>query len=66
MDITLNGKPETIESETTVAALIESKGLADKACAAEVNGALVPKADHAGTVIGEGDHVELVTLVGGG
>lgn len=66
MDITLNGKAESIEDDTTVAALIEARGLADKACAAEVNGVLVPKAQHDQTAITEGDRVELVTLVGGG
>ncbi|MEM9065999.1 MAG: sulfur carrier protein ThiS [Planctomycetota bacterium] len=66
MQITLNGEPHEIDTGATVAALIEARGLADKACAAEVNGALVPKAQHGETVIGEGDRVELVTLVGGG
>jgi len=66
MDITLNGQTETIEDNTTVASLIEARGLADQACAAEVNGVLVPKAQHAETSLTEGDRVELVTLVGGG
>ncbi|MEM1330187.1 MAG: sulfur carrier protein ThiS [Planctomycetota bacterium] len=62
----VNGEQREVPEGTTLAGLIESSGLGGKACAAEVNKELVPKASHSDTVLAEGDRVELVTLVGGG
>lgn len=50
----------------TVAALLAELGLAGQAVAVEVNQAVVPKKQHAQTVLKQGDKLELVTLVGGG
>ena len=66
MRVLVNGEERELAGGTTVADLIEREGLAGSPCAAEVNKALVPKRDHASTVLEEGDRVELVTLVGGG
>jgi len=66
MRITINGEAREVPEGTTVAALIRDLGLLKAACAAEVNRALVPKRDHERTELREGDHIELVTLVGGG
>jgi sulfur carrier protein len=46
--------------------LIESLGMGQQAVAAEVNGKLVRRALHEATTLQNGDHVELVSLVGGG
>lgn len=64
--VTVNAQPRTVPDGTTVAGLIEDAGLAGSACAAEVNGILVPRARHADRLLRAGDRVELVTLVGGG
>ncbi len=66
MRIKINDKEQTIPEETTVAQLIIQLGLSGKACAAEVNTKLIPKAKHESHTLSEGDRVELVTLVGGG
>jgi sulfur carrier protein len=66
MQITINGQQETIDDGLTVAALLDARGLANKPCAVEVNRSLVPKAEHAGRELREGDSLEIVTLVGGG
>ena len=66
MQILVNGSPERVPEDTTIADLVALKGLSGAACAAEVNRSLVPKRDHADRRLAEGDHVELVTLVGGG
>lgn len=66
MQIDLNGKPRPITGGTTVSKLIEELGLANQACAVEVNKRLVRKAQHAEHELADGDHVEIVTLVGGG
>ena len=66
MQIMLNGKAHETDPATTISALIEELGLADQACAVEVNKNLVTKANHQTHTLAEGDSVELVTLVGGG
>jgi sulfur carrier protein len=66
MRLMVNGEEREVADGATVADLIESSGLADAACAAEVNKSFVPKRDHATTTLTEGDRIELVTLVGGG
>ncbi|MEM9167143.1 MAG: sulfur carrier protein ThiS [Planctomycetota bacterium] len=66
MQITLNGEPYDVAEGTTLEGLIATLGLADAACAAEVNGSVVPKHQHPQSALQPGDTVELVTLVGGG
>jgi sulfur carrier protein len=66
MRVMVNGEAREVEPGTTVAGLIEQTGLGTQACAAEVNRTLVPRREHEGTELREGDLVELVTLVGGG
>lgn len=63
--LTVNGTPREVASET-LAGLLEELGLAGRPVAAERNGAVVPKKEHASTAIEENDTLELVTLVGGG
>lgn len=66
IDVVVNGETKQVPAGTTVASLIERLGLADSACAAEVNRTLVPKREHAERRLEAGDTVELVSLVGGG
>lgn len=66
MDIVVNAEQRTVPDGTTLADLIRELGLAEAACAAEVNRSLIPKRRHAEHTLAEGDSVELVTLVGGG
>lgn len=66
MRLIVNGEPKEAPEGLTVAGLIRELGLAKAACAAEVNKKLVPKRDHEGRELREGDVVEVVTLVGGG
>jgi len=64
--ITVNGKQRPIEPGTTISGLIEQLGFADQRVAVERNRDVVPRADHATTLIADGDRIELVTFVGGG
>ncbi len=66
MTIVVNGEKRELPPGATLRALIEQMGLGSKACAAEVNRQLVPKAEHPTRPLKDGDAVELVTLVGGG
>ncbi len=63
--ITLNGQPHTTDA-TTVADLLREQGLEGQAVAVELNQSVVPKRDHPGQPLQNGDTIELVTLVGGG
>ena len=66
IDVVINGQQRLVNQGTTVAALIGELGLAGKPVAVERNREVVPRAQHASTVLAAGDRVELVTFVGGG
>jgi thiamine biosynthesis protein ThiS len=66
MRLIINGREQEAPEGATLADLVERLGLSQSACAAEVNQELVPRRQHAERRLAEGDHVELVTLVGGG
>ena len=66
MHIQLNGEPRRIESETTIAALLDAEGLAQRRVAVEVNGEIVPRGRHAEHRLHDGDKVEIVHALGGG
>ncbi len=66
MRIRLNGAERELSEGTTVADLVAELGLRAAQVAVERNHELVAREQHAGTVLVEGDRVEVVTLVGGG
>ncbi len=66
MRVTVNGEAQEIPAETTVRGLIALLALADGPVAVERNGEVVPRAEHAGTALAEGDVVEVLHFVGGG
>lgn len=66
MQLTVNGELRVLPDVRTVADVLRALGLDRAPCAVEVNRALVPKPHHATAEVREGDHLEVVTLVGGG
>ena len=66
IDVVINGQPRTVNAGTTVASLIVELGLGDRRVAVERNREVVPRAEHATTVLADADRLELVTFVGGG
>lgn len=66
MDVTINGEPQRLAEPITVAALLESRGMAGKRVAVEKNGEIVPRGRHAETCLADGDKIEIVVAVGGG
>ena len=64
--ITLNGDAFTIAGQRGLAALLEHLKMKPSRVAVEINGAIVPKASYASTVIHAGDSVEIINFVGGG
>ncbi len=66
MKLRVNGDELAVESGVTVAHLLEHLDLAGRPCAVEVNAVVVPRREHEGHRLQDGDAVEIVTLVGGG
>lgn len=66
LEISINGTPRQLETPLSIAALLESEGIAGKRLAVEKNGEIVPKSQHAATFVAPGDKLEIVVAVGGG
>ena len=66
MNIIFNGQRREATDQITVADLLRQLNLSPRYVAVEVNLQLVPRERHAEHVLGEGDRLEVVTLVGGG
>ena len=67
MIVLVNGEKRTIAEASTVRALLESLGVADReGTAVAVNMTVVPRQAHTDTVLQAGDRVEIVQAVGGG
>ena len=66
MNIFLNGTTQTLRDGADVAELLGVSGFADKRVAVEVNLMIVPKSQHVGHVLRDGDRVEIVHAIGGG
>lgn len=66
MEVIVNGEVRRVPEETTAARLVELLELGGRRYAMEINGRLVPKAQHAGHRLAPGDRVEIVQAVGGG
>jgi sulfur carrier protein len=62
----LNGKSHACVDGTSIATLLSDLNYADKRVAIERNGGIVPKSQHAQTLIAEGDQLEIVQAIGGG
>ena len=66
VQIHLNGEVRRLPEGATVAMLLEELELDARQLAVEINQQLVPRTVHESTPLGDGDAVEIVTLVGGG
>jgi sulfur carrier protein len=66
MNLTVNGEIHQIACDKPLKALLVDLGLGDQPCAVEINGIVVPKREHSACTLGDGDVIEIVTLVGGG
>lgn len=66
MRVLANGKPVELASGASLIDLLAALGLGARWVVAERNGEAVPRAAMAGTVLEDGDRVELVRAVAGG
>lgn len=66
MRIFLNGESQEVADGTSVEALVLSLSSDPRGIAIERNLEIVPKAEHAKTLLEDGDRLEVVQFVGGG
>ena len=66
LEIVINGEAREVLEGTSIAALLDQLQVSGRGVAVEVNMQLVVRAQHAEHILRSGDHVEVVTLVGGG
>jgi sulfur carrier protein len=66
MNVRVNGDALELREGLTVALLVQELGLDRGPVAVERNGEVVPRAEHAATMLHEGDVIEIVHFVGGG
>ena len=66
MQIQVNGKQREVETGLSIAELLKQLELDPRYLAVERNLELIPRAEHASTLLADDDRLEVVTLVGGG
>ena len=66
VQIQVNGEAHDVDDRATVEQLLASLGLSVRHVAVELNLKIVPRGQHAETILSPGDALEVVTLVGGG
>lgn len=66
IQIQVNGEPQQVAANATVAALIAQLELAQERLAIELNLDILPRPRWPETVLHEGDKLEIVHFVGGG
>jgi sulfur carrier protein len=66
IQVTVNGKTHSFGHPLNVGQLLERLEMAGRKVAVERNGEIVPRGLHAGTMVENGDQLEIVVAVGGG
>jgi sulfur carrier protein len=66
MQAVINGLPEDIGTLVTLGDLLRAREIVPQRVAVELNGGLVSRERYDATTLAEGDHLEIVTFVGGG
>ena len=66
MYVTINGEQRELVSPVSVADLLHNLGLDARKVALERNLEIVPRSDYSGTMVGDGDRLEIVHFIGGG
>ena len=66
MQIQLNGQFLQLTDPQSVSTLLLAAGYAERRVAVEVNREIVPRSQHAGHALVDGDLVEIIQAIGGG
>ena len=64
--VVVNGEDMHVPVGTTVSTLLQKLDVPAQRVAVEHNRRVVPRSEHATVSLNHGDHVEIVTFVGGG
>jgi sulfur carrier protein len=62
----INGKPVELQQPTPLLAYLARLGVDPRAVAVELNGKILERDEYSSAVLGEGDVIEIVRMVGGG
>ncbi len=66
MKIIINGQEQALPAPVTVAAMLDTLGMAGRRVAVEVNQEIVPRSRHGEYQLKDSDRVEVVVAIGGG
>jgi thiamine biosynthesis protein ThiS len=66
MNIIVNGKSQSLESDASLGQLLAMLGLDGKRIAVEVNRDIVPRSDYDSFKLSDNDTIEIVNAIGGG
>lgn len=66
MEVIVNGAPQRIEPDTTLARLLQTLDLGSGRIAVEVNGEIVPRSQFPECQLHDKDRIEIVQAIGGG
>ncbi|MEX0785763.1 MAG: glycine oxidase ThiO [Dehalococcoidia bacterium] len=66
ISLIVNGKPRKVDAEMSLPDLLRALDVDQRRIAVALNGEVVPKNEHAATIVRDGDQVEIVRMVGGG
>lgn len=66
MKLRVNGEERDFEEPLTIEALLVKLQIEIKGTAVEVNKEVVPRSRHSEVALNDGDHVEIITMFGGG
>lgn len=66
MQIYVNGESREAPDQSSVLSLLESLGLKSDGTVVQINDNIVERERFDATLLSEGDHIELVRIVGGG
>ena len=66
MEITVNGEKQKIESQVSVAQLLEELGIDPETVVIERNLDILKLEDHSEILLEEGDSIEIIRMVDGG
>jgi sulfur carrier protein len=66
MNVTINGKPATLDGEQSLSELLDSLGYQNQFVAVAVNRACVKRSAYGETVIQERDEIEILAPMAGG
>jgi thiamine biosynthesis protein ThiS len=66
MNLVINGQKQIIKDGTTIIKLLDELKINRLSVAVELNLDIVPKNKYDGTILNEGDKLEIISFVGGG